>query len=173
MNFKLPVIVGTFLLLGQSVSNAEIKSELNSVDSHLQLTKNILSQMGVSRAIVWKQLETARSQHDIVKSQCLNDKVNQLDVAIQSAHDRKLELQIASERGDTELVRHEFTVISILEQRTKQFISEATHCIGHDGGFVGEISIKTTIDPSIPAATTAIIDNNIIVQPPTCSSCFK
>lgn len=173
MNFKFPIVVMTFLFLGQNLSRAEGKSEISSIDSPLQLTKNILGQMGVSRAIVWKQLQSSRLQHDVAKSLCLNDKLNQIDVAMRSAHDRKSELQVAVERGDTEMVTHEFAIISILDQRTKQFISEASQCIGNDGGFVGEITIKSVIDPSIPTTTFTTADNNMIVQPPTCSSCFK
>jgi len=173
MNFKFPIMVMTFLFLGQNLSRAEDKSEISSIDSPLQLTKNILGQMGVSRAIAWKQLESSRVRHNVVKSLCLNDKLNQIDVAIRSAYDRKSALQVAIERGDVAMAMHEFAIISILNQRTKQFISESSQCIGNDGGFVGEITIKSIIDPSIPTATFTAVDNDMIVQPPTCSSCFK
>src|SRR5579859_7640547 len=38
---------------------------------------------------VRRQLEQARTAHDVVKTLCLNDKLSQIDVAIRSARDRQ------------------------------------------------------------------------------------
>jgi hypothetical protein len=177
MNYKLPLTIGLFLLIGQGVSRAEDKSHSNekNISAVQQVTqaKNFIGKMNSSRFAIQKQLESSRSSRDIVKTLCLNDKLNQIDVAVRSAQERKIELQTAADRGEAELISHNFTILSVLSQRVEQFYSEGLRCISQDGGFIGEVSIKTSVDPAIPAATTAIIDNNIIVQPPTCSSCFK
>src|SRR5262245_22557923 len=51
-----------------------------------------LAKMDGSRTVVRRQLETARAQRDVVKTLCLNDKLNQIDVAIRSARERRQSL---------------------------------------------------------------------------------
>src|SRR5689334_12136652 len=55
--------------------------------------EGIVSRMESSRNSVRRQLETSRTQRDVVKVLCLNDKLNQIDVAIRSAKERKQALE--------------------------------------------------------------------------------
>ena len=53
-----------------------------------------VARMGVTGASVRRMLEQARSQRDVVKTLCLNDKLNQIDVAIRSGQDRRVEIRL-------------------------------------------------------------------------------
>jgi multidrug efflux pump subunit AcrA (membrane-fusion protein) len=133
-----------------------------------------LSKMETARGNVRRQLETARTQRDVVKTLCLNDKLNQLDVAIRSARERQAALQAAASRSDVDLSNHEFTILSVLNQRSDQLMSEANQCIGQEAGFVGESSITSTIDPGLPNEDPSEYpNNNVVIEPPACSSCIK
>jgi hypothetical protein len=132
-----------------------------------------LARMDGSRTVVRRQLETARAQRDVVKTLCLNDKLNQLDVAIRSAHERRQSLEAAAQRSDADLSNHEFTILTVLRQRSEQLTAEANQCIGQEAAFIGESAVTTQIDPNIPQQEPTLPTPVIIIEPPLCSSCFK
>jgi hypothetical protein len=134
-----------------------------------------LTRMEASRTTVRRQLETARVARDVVKTLCLNDKLNQLDVAIRSSRERRQALEAAATRKDADLATHEFTILSVLRQRTDQLTAEANQCIGITETFMGEkAEVTVQIEPNMPVEDpSAYPTSNVIVQPPACSSCFK
>jgi hypothetical protein len=122
---------------------------------------------------VRKMLEEARKQRDVVKTLCLNDKLSQIDVAIRSARDRRTQLQAAVNRNDSELSNHEFTILTVLRQRSEQLVAEANQCIGEEAAFVGDTRTSVIIDPSIPPDETPYppTDPSLVTGPPQCTSC--
>ena len=127
-----------------------------------------------SRTVVRRQLETARSQRDVVKVLCLNDKLNQLDVALRSARERRQALEAAAQRNDADLSNHEFTILTVLGTRSDQLSAEANQCIGKEAGFIGESAVTSTIDPNLPTQDPSEYPtNNVIIEVPACASCFK
>jgi len=139
----------------------------------LAQSEGLLSRMDASRSVVRRQLETARAQRDVVKTLCLNDKLNQLDVAIRSARERRQALEAAAQRQDADLATHEFTILSVLRQRADQLTAEANQCIGQEAGFVGDSAVTATIDPGLPPDPGKFegVPAEVIVEPPACMSC--
>lgn len=187
--------VGCFaLLIGHGIASAQaqgnpppapdatagVTRQVNlSPQEELAQSEAILSRMEASRTGVRRQLETARAQRDVVKTLCLNDKLNQLDVALRSAQERREALAAAAQRSDTDLANHEFTILSVLRQRGDQLTAEAQQCIGQEAGFVGESAVQSTIDPGIPpdpsrwdAPGVVSIITPPIIEPPSCVSCI-
>lgn len=140
----------------------------------LAQSETFLSRMDGARTSVRRQLETARSQRDVVKTLCLNDKLNQIDVAIRSARERRQGLELAVNRRDADLSNHEFTILTVLRQRTEQLTAEANQCIGQEAGFIGDSAVTATIDPNLPKEDPSEYPvSQIIIEPPACSSCFR
>jgi len=142
------------------------KEQLDESAKHLQ-------RMDGAAGGVRKMLEEARAQRDVVKTLCLNDKLSQVDVAIRSAKDRRTQLQAAVARGDAELSNHEFTILTVLRQRSEQLVAEANQCIGEESAFVGDTKTTVQIDPQIPADETPYpsTDPTLVIGPPQCTSC--
>ncbi len=132
-----------------------------------------LSRMEAAAAGVRKQLEEARRQRDVVKTLCLNDKLSQIDVAIRSARDRRAQLQAAVARNDEEASNHEFTILTVLRQRSEQIVAEANQCIGEESAFIGDTRTTVEIDPRIPPDETPYppTDPSLVIGPPQCTSC--
>jgi hypothetical protein len=132
-----------------------------------------LSRMEGAAGGVRKMLEEARRQRDVVKTLCLNDKLSQIDVALRSARDRRGQLQAAVNRNDAELTNHEFTILTVLRQRSEQLVAEANQCIGEESAFVGDTRTTVQIDPQIAPEETPypITDPTLVIGPPQCSSC--
>ena len=115
----------------------------------------------------------ARSQRDVVKTLCLNDKLSQLNVAISSAQERHDALQAAVKRNDVDLATHEFTIMSVLRQRSDQLMAEANQCLGEVIGTPGNSSVITTIDKNLPVEDPSQYPNfPLTTEPPTCESCY-
>jgi DNA-binding FrmR family transcriptional regulator len=148
------------------------KTALTPQEQTLEVNKH-LSRMEGAAAGVRRMLEEARRQRDVVKTLCLNDKLSQIDVAIRSARDRKTQHQSAVSRNDAELSNHEFTILTVLRQRTEQLVAEANQCIGEESAFVGDTKTSVQIDPQIPPDETPYppTDPGLVIGPPQCSSC--
>lgn len=129
-----------------------------------------LPEMEQGAGFVRKQLAEARQARDVVKVLCLNDKLNQVDVAIRSARDRMPNLKVAVDRKDDDQARHEFTVIQVLRDRVRSLVAEANQCIGEETGFVGESEVTVDIDPTIPDDPSQFPDDPLVSQPPFISS---
>jgi len=143
--------------------------QLSPSEMEARVTKSS-AEMEQGAATVRRQLEQARAARDVVKVLCLNDKLNQIDVAIRSATDRTANLRLALERNDSDRARHEFTVAQVLADRVRDLVAEANQCIGEETGFVGESSITVEIDPTIPDDPTEWPADTVISIPPTVSS---
>lgn len=181
-------IVGLFaVLLGQGVAGAQDAGpaapepgpalskqvDLSPADQ-LGQAQSFLNRMETIRNSVRRSLEEARQQRDVVKTLCLNDKLNQIDVALRSANERKRSLELAAKRSDQDLANHEFTILNVLYQRTQQLDAEAKQCIGKEIGFVGESSVTVEVDPNMPTEDpTEYPTPPVIAQPPNCASCYR
>jgi hypothetical protein len=130
-----------------------------------------LPEMERGAAGVRRMLEQAREARDVVKVLCLNDKLNQIDVAIRSAKDRQPALKAAVDRKDDDRTKHEFTVIQVLRERVRALVAEANQCIGEETGFVGESRVTVEIDPNIPPTDpTDLPEDPITSDPPVLTS---
>jgi hypothetical protein len=172
-------------LLGQGVAGAQAPDGTADVDptpskqvnlsipEQLEAGTAYLNRMESIRSNVSRDLEEARQQRDVVKTLCLNDKLNQLDVALRSGGERYRALESAAKRGDQDLTSHEFTILTVLHQRSQQLDAEAKQCIGKEVGFVGESSIRVDIEPGMPDEdVTDGPDFSVVVTPPDCASCY-
>jgi hypothetical protein len=129
-----------------------------------------LPEMERGASTVRKQLSESREQRDVVKVLCLNDKLNQIDVASRSARDRMPNLRNAGEKNDADRARHEFTVIQVLRDRVRSLVAEANQCIGEETGFVGDTQLTVEVDPTIPDDPSNFPDEPIVSQPPVLAS---
>ena len=133
--------------------------------------RNYMPMMDRGATTVRRQLATAREQKDVVKTLCLNDKLNQIDLAIRTATDRVEQLNSAVSQNDSDRARHHFTVIQVLRDRVNTLVSEANQCIGEETGFVGEQNITVEIDPTLPDEDPSEFPEDPFVStPPVLSS---
>ncbi|WP_231864386.1 hypothetical protein [Sorangium cellulosum] len=84
-----------------------------------------LARMAGPHTSIRRKLEADRSQRDIVRTFWLNDKLNQIYVAIRSVRERRRGLELAMKRREADLSNHQFTMLSVLRQRTQQLTAEA------------------------------------------------
>ena len=146
-----------------------------SPQEQLNDSSNQLSRMEAVSNTVRHMLEQARTARDVVKTLCLNDKLNQIDVAIRSARERQDALKAAANRSDAELSNHEYTILAVLRQRAEQLGAEANQCIGEEAVLIGQSQTTMSVDPTLPPDTTDTqyppTDPTLVTNPPVCVSC--
>lgn len=136
----------------------------------LTQAKGFLPAMDRAAVGVRRQLQAAREAKDVVKSLCLNDKLNQIDLATRTTTDRVAGLEAAVNANDAERSKHQYTVVLVLRDRVNTLVSEANQCIGEDVGFVGESNVTMEVDNSIPPVDPSVFpERPIISQPPVVS----
>jgi hypothetical protein len=160
---------------GGSETSVGLQRQVNlTPQEQLAQADTFISRMGVTGSNIRRMLEQARAQRDVVKTLCLNDKLNQVDVATRSAQDRRAQLEQAALRKDTDLANHEFTILTVLRQRVEQLGAEANQCIGEEAVMFGETKVITTIEPGQPTEdVTSYPENPVVSTPPPCASCIR
>lgn len=148
------------------------KVGLSPVEQAME-AQDIIARMDSSRGVVRRMLEEARSQRDVVKTLCLDDKLNQLDIALRNARDRKAAIDGAIQRNDADLASHEFTVLGVLRQRGEQLVAEANLCIGKEAEILGQSAVIPSVDPSIADEPAYYPPGIIIIEPPPTGSVIK
>lgn len=116
--------------------------------------------------------ETARRQKDIIKLNCVTDKLVQAKVNINIAEQAMTTLQESIARADEGARTHEFTRLTIVNQKVLVLGTEAENCIGEDLSFVGATRVDVEVDPGIPTSDPTLpptpgID---VSRPPPASS---
>jgi hypothetical protein len=149
---------------------AQPESDL-SPDQRLERGKGFVDAIERSAQSIQRQLQSARKDRDVVRVLCLNDKLNQVDVALRSARDRVAALGAAVDRKDADRARHEYTVLEVLNDRVRTLVNESSQCIGEETGFIGEAEVSVSIDPNLPDGNTGFaLDSAALPPPPNISS---
>jgi hypothetical protein len=94
--------------------------------------------------------DQAKREKDIIRLNCVTDKVVQVRVNINIAEQSMASLQEAVTRADEGGRTHEFTRLTILNQKVLVLGAEAENCIGEDLSFVGATRVDVEVDPNIP-----------------------
>ncbi len=104
---------------------------------------------------VLKSLEEARREKDVVKLNCVNEKLTQIKGLLRVAEQSQVALQEALARADEDAAQHEFAKTTIAKQRAEQLRADAEQCIGQLAYVVDEQTVVTVETPeNIPDAVT-------------------
>jgi hypothetical protein len=133
--------------------------------------KGYLPAMERSAGVVRRLLADAREKRDVVRVLCLNDKLNQIDLAIRTANDRLEALNAAASQNDIDQTKHEYTVVQVLRDRVNTLVTESNQCIGEETGFIGDTKMIVEVDPNIPETDPSEPpEDPLISEPPVLTS---
>ncbi len=94
--------------------------------------------------------DQAKREKDIIRLNCVTDKLVQARVNINIAEQSMASMQESAARNDEGAETHEFTRITIVNQKVTVLGAEAENCIGEDLSFVGATRVDVEVDPNIP-----------------------
>jgi len=115
------------------------------------------SMTDISKRIAGLQ-EQSKRQKDIIRLNCVTDKLVEAKVNLTIAQQAMSALQENISRADEGGRTHEFTRLTIINQKVTVLGAEAENCIGEDLSFVGATRVDVEIDPNLPTTD--------VTQPP-------
>jgi hypothetical protein len=114
-------------------------------------SRDYMTKMQDTQRNIVRLRELATKKKDILKLNCVNDKLNGVRGHLLVADNSMSTLNAAQQRGDTGARDHEFTRLTILYQKVLVLGTEAENCIGEDVNYVGATKVDVDIDPSVPS----------------------
>jgi hypothetical protein len=148
-------VASAFILLGSGALAAKYDFSLlnneapKSANEQLSLAKEHVSKMQETLRRVVQLQQLAKKQKDIIKLNCVNDKLLQVKGHLAVTDQAMSSMNEAIAKGDAESSRHEYSRVNILHQKVLILGTEAENCIGEDLSYVGETTVTVEIDPNI------------------------
>ena len=133
---------------------------------------HVIDTITSTRRQVSDLLDRARQERDIIKVNCLNDKLTQIDVTLRSAREHQDLLQTAVTINNDGQRNHEFQLMTIFRSRTQGLEGEARACIGEDTGtFDRDTRLTLIVDPNIAEQdTTSLTPDTLLPERPLVTS---
>ena len=125
------------------------RSTLTSQDM-LRQGREYRSQMNEAVSRVQSLTEQARKQKDIIRLNCLMDKLVQLRGNVTIADQALAAMQDATARRDEGAGIHEYTRLTIVHQKVQVLVGEGEACAGEDLSFVGATRVDVDVE-GVPA----------------------
>jgi hypothetical protein len=107
---------------------------------------------------VEKLAQRARADKDIIKLNCVNDKLVQIKGSLRVAEQVDAAHKLAVSRNDDGARDHEFAKITIAYQKVVVLAQEAEACIGEEIAYVGATRVDVQVDPDIDDRTDPTVE---------------
>ncbi|MEM7433551.1 MAG: hypothetical protein AAF436_00270 [Myxococcota bacterium] len=129
-----------------------------------EATEAAVAQAGATCDAQGQALQSAKSEKDIIRATCLDDKLAQCNANLQNMKRRQAALDDAIRANDTGSRNHEFAVIGVLSQKFKMLQQAANQCVGQDLFDTGDTKVRQEVDLFAPSADPAVTPP--VVVPP-------
>ncbi len=96
----------------------------------VRISSQSIGQMRVSLRDALGKLEEARSTKDVVKLNCVNEKLTRIKGLLRISEQSDVQLQESVAKKETDSSKQEFIKISIAGQKVEQLHAEIEQCIG-------------------------------------------
>ncbi len=121
---------------------------------------------------VLKLLKEAREEKDVIKVNCVNEKLTSIKGLIRISEQAGMTLQEALAKGEKDTASHEFHKISISHQKIRVLRSEAEQCVGELAFAVGKTTVEVEVDKDqVPEQdpTDVKLPETPVIRPPAAS----
>jgi hypothetical protein len=118
-------------------------------------------------AQVQSMVEGARRSKDVIRLNCLLDRLAQMKASVNIADTSLQNLREAGARNDEGASLHEYTRITIVHQKAQVLMGEAQACAGEDLSYVGATRVDVDVANVPPGDyTTPPLAPVIVPSPP-------
>lgn len=124
----------------------------------LRTSADAVAKMRASLKDVLGKLEEARNTKDVVKLNCVNEKLTQIKGLLRISETSDVALQEAVARHEASAAEHEYTKVSIANGKVTQLRAEAEECIGQLAFRTDEnLSVEVDTPDYLPAGDVTAI----------------
>lgn len=123
--------------------------------TQIQQARDYLNQMKGVESRVQSMARKARADRDLIKLDCINDKLLEIKGNMRLAERFIDKLRVAAASGDEGSRNHEFAKITITYQKVTVRGQEADACVGEEIAYVGQTRVAVDIDDAVKQAGNA------------------
>jgi hypothetical protein len=139
----------------------------------LRRSSSSVQRMRSDLSDVLGRLEEARATKDVVKLNCVNEKLTQVKGLLRISEQSDVALQEAVARKDTTAAEHEYTKVTIARGKSGQLRNDAEQCIGQlafrtDENLTVEVQVPSGLpsgDPTNPPAPAPVTSSSPVASP--------
>ena len=127
----------------------------------VRVSAEALVKMRTALKDVLSKLEEARNSKDVVKLNCVNEKLTQMKGLLRISEQSDIQLQESVAKKETATSEHEYTKVTIARGKVEQLRAEAEECIG-------QLAFRTDENQSIEVEVPAYLPSGdpTQMQPP-------
>lgn len=129
-----------------------------SADEQQAQAGSYLTEMRTIDGEIVRLAKQARAENDLLKLNCINDKLMQVRGHRSLARQARAELRAAALRRDAAEANHQFSKLTIIYQRVTVLGQEAQACVGEEAAYVGQTQVDLEVDPDVADAGDATDD---------------
>jgi hypothetical protein len=147
------------------------KASQLTVADQLAQTDAYIAKMRATLEHITTLAGQAHKEKDIIKLNCVNDKLVQIKGNLNVAEQSRDALKAVAERSDDGARNHEFAKLTIMYQKVTVLGQEAEQCIGEEISYVGATRVEVDVDKDIPEEDPTVIPppSLPVVRPPLAS----
>lgn len=120
-----------------------------SPDEMERTARDVAEQAGKDEKRVEELKAEARKQKDVIKLNCINDKLLQIKQLLNILEEGLSKLSLAIAGGDDGERYHRYTVIKISGEKIGVLRDEAEACVGEEISYLGPLSVNVD-EPDVP-----------------------
>ncbi len=136
--------------------NARAEPKTLSPKQQAQAADAAVEEATATCAAQARALQNAKSEKDIIRATCIDDKLAQCNANLQNLKRRQAALNESIEANDAGSRNHEFAVIGVLSQKFKMLQKAANQCIGQDLFDTGNTKVRQEVDLFAPDADPVV-----------------
>ncbi len=173
--FLVAVLSSSAVLAADPGSRSDLDFERASKlsDSQkLSLATEYLSEMRDLLSATLALLKEAREEKDVIKINCVNEKLTSIKGLLRISEQADVALQEAVAKNERDSATHEFHKVSISHQKIKTLKAEAEQCVGELAFAVGKTTVEVEVDgEAVPEDDPTNVDlpDTPVVRPPAAS----
>jgi hypothetical protein len=153
----------------QEVSAAKLEKMSDS--EMLERSTDYLTQMRRALKLVLGKLEEARASKDVVKLNCVNEKLTNIKGLLRISEQADVGLQEAVAKQEEQTAEHELTKVTIARPKLEPLKAEAEQCVGLLAFETGPTTVDVEEPADLPSADPTLIPPlfPVITRPPPAS----
>lgn len=172
-------LIGGLLVTGRAAAQpaapatpAVAKAEALPPDPEkLQRSNDYLVQMRQALKAVISKLEEARASKDVVKLNCVNERLTNIKGLLRISEQADIGLQEAVAKKEAQSADHEYTKVTIARQKIEQLKAEAEQCVGMLAFETGPTEVTVEVPADLPQTdpTQSPPPGPVVTRPPPAS----
>jgi hypothetical protein len=156
---------------GQTENAMEGGGEQVSDADKPEASQSALARMKAILSKVLKYLSDARDQGDVVKLNCVNEKLTAIKGLLRVSELSDVQLQEALARRDGDAANHEYEKVAIALRKCEQLLAESEACVGELSVYAGDTEVQVETDESVTTEDPSVYVPPVIIpeRPPAAS----